>query len=295
VSPRIAILVPLLAGSFAGCGSAEVEFTERKRIDEVLTRREVAEFLHVAESLPAGPLAELEPVFAPLPDWDGGRTLPVSELLRTERESLENRWDTAWLTRREKPSRRLQRALARTRMSHEQFVALALSIGATLSRATLRPDQDLERIEKRGRAEWTDLERDVRPFASLPPEVRYRTLQRAAWVTRADRAERIGAVPAENVAVVEEFRERLAAFFPPSFLENPFDAILDPLDEYGVPFHEPDADRDDARLRWSRDDALVGTDAPDPAFDGEDRHESDAVPRRLTHGAPPDRLEPSKQ
>lgn len=256
------ILFPCL--TLVGCGETGPEYTERKRVDEPLREREVAKFLRILEDLPEGPLESMQPVFAPLPNWDRTRTLPVSELLRLERESLEQRWNVDWLVNRAKPSRRLQRLLAREKMTHGQFVAMALSIGAALRRSTVHPDQILPDIVETGREKWRELEGDQRPFASLPPDDQYRTLQQAAWLVRSHRADRLDLVPEENAELVAGYRDRLAPYYPPEFLENPFDAILDPLEEYGIPFHE--SGPTDPPLEWTRETALRGTDTADPEF-----------------------------
>lgn len=273
------LLLPSLL-LLAGCGQSGPDYTEQKRIDEFLDDRDVAVFLRITEELPEPRLEVMEQVFAPLPNWDRTRTLPVAELLRLERESLDARRDVDRLVKRQKPSRRLKRLLEREQMTHGQYVALALSIGAALRRSTLRPEQEQELTEivEKGRERSRPLEADQRPFASLPPDDQYRTLQQAAWLVRSQRAEWLDRVPPENVEVVLGFRERLAAVYPPEFIENPFDGILDPLEEYGIPYRERTGDEP---LAWNRSDAIVGTDAPDPEFETRSAKNRPAVDRLL--------------
>ncbi len=279
---RLSLLLALLptVGIVTGCAQNTPEFTERKRIDEELRRSEITRFLRVASDLPEEPLDVLDTAYGELPDWGRTRTLPVAELLRLERLDLDNAWDVERLARHHKPSRRLERALLREKLTYEQFVALALSIGGTLSRSELRPEQDLDAIRERGLAEAVLLERDQRPFASIPPETQYELLQRAAWLTRAHRAEKLANVPDENVELVAEFRDLLTPYFPEDLLANPFDAIVDPLDEYGIPFREPHVENADAELTWSPGEAVVGRDPLDAEF----QHDSPgaAEPARLT-------------
>jgi nucleoside-diphosphate-sugar epimerase len=52
---------------------------------------------------------------------------------------------------------------------------------------------------------------------------------------------------------------------PEEFRRNPFLEFMTILDERGVPFQEPIGQENDDRIPWSRDQALVGSDAPGDA------------------------------
>lgn len=255
-----------LCALFVGCGEEQLEFTETKRINEKVTEAELQTFLRIVESLPDQQLPDVPPVFAPPPVWNQSRTLPVGELVNEEQNLLAERWTAEWMARHLQRNRPLARALRREEMTLEQFVGFTLAIGAALARNTIRDNQDLDEILKKGHAAVERLRRDTRPFSSLRQDGRYYILWQAEWITRIDRVERLKQVPPENIALVRAHREKLEEIFPAEFATNPLDAVVDLLEEKGLPFEELAGSGSDAEIDWEADEAIVGTDPPDEEF-----------------------------
>jgi len=248
----------------SGCGGNGLEYTEVKRIDEKITQAELNGFLRVVNRLPDHKLPKLPSVFPPPPNWNSRRTLPVSQLVDEERSELATRWSVEWIARRLKKNRRLQLALRLERMTTEQFVGLTLAIGVALSRNTLHGHQNFDMILANGKAVIAQLKRDShRRFAELNDQDRYTVLVRAIWISRVDRAVHLEQVPPENLALVREHYETLAAIFPPEFTTNPFDSIADRMESDGLPFEETGESGRDDRIAWRPDRALIGHDRPD--------------------------------
>jgi len=248
----------------SGCGGSSLEYREVRRIDEKITQTELNGFLRVVNRLPGHKLPKWPSVFPPPPNWSRGRTLPVSQLVDEARSELANRWSVEWIARRLGKNRRLQHALRRERMTTEQFVGLTLALGVALSRDTLHAHQDLDRILAKGKDVIAQLKRDShRRFAELNDQDRYTVLVRAIWISRVDRAAHLKLVPPENLALVREHAKTLVAVFPPEFMTNPFDSIVDRMESDGLPFEETSGSGRDDRIVWRPDRALIGHDRPD--------------------------------
>ena len=248
-----------------GCSEMAPEYTEVKRIDEPVTPAELEAFLRIARDLPDGRLPKLPAVFLPPPEWSATRTLPVSELVVEERQRIEERWSVDWLTSHLERSRALDRVLKREQLTTGQFVGLWLTLGAAMSRSTVREDQDLDRLVERGTAVVEGLLQDKRPFSEHSQVARHAALSQAVWLTRVARARRLREVPLENLELIRERHSTLAELLPPEFMANPFDSITDPLEEWGIPFEElPESGTDD-QLGWDANEALIGQ---DPLPDG---------------------------
>jgi len=263
---RCCLSVSLMSALFvvSGCGGSGLEYREVKRIDEKVTQEELDGFLRVVNRLPDHKLPKLPTVFPPPPNWNRGRTLPVSQLVDEERSELANRWSVEWIARRLEKNRRLQHALRLERMTTEQFVGLMLTLGVTLSRSTLHDHQNLGKILAKGKEVIAQLKRDShRRFAELNEQDRYTILVRAIWIARVDRAARLKQVPPENLALVREHYETLAGIFPLEFTTNPFDSIVDRMESDGLPFQETIESGRDDRIAWRPDRALIGHDRPD--------------------------------
>lgn len=255
----------MLFGS--GCSEAPLEYTEIKRIDEKVSQREAESFLRVVGSLPEKHLTDFPALFAPPPDWSFERTLPVSELVDEELRLRAQRIDIEALAQSLQRNRRLQWALRREQITPQQFVGLALAIGAALSRSTLRADQDLEAILAEGEAAVARLKQDTQPFHLHTPEGQHRVLREAMWIARVDRARLLRQVPPENsMWLVQHYGAHLRGVFPESFLVNPLDAVADRLKEQGIPFEDLSAAADDSRIQWRAHTALLGSDEPDQEF-----------------------------
>jgi hypothetical protein len=249
-----------------GCGDETLDYSEVKRIKEKVTESELQSFLRIIEALPEKKLPKFPTVFAPPPDWKTSRTLPVKQLIQEEAKLIDERWNEESLARNMQRKRKLQRLLRRERMTSEQFIGLSLTIGVALSRNTLRDNQNLKAILKKGDKALEPLRHDDRPFASLTPEETHSVLQQSVWVTRIDRAERLSQVPPENIALVRKHWEKLAKIFPAPFTENPLDAVADLLEERGLPFEELFESGADAEIEWIDHQALIGHDTPDTEF-----------------------------
>lgn len=268
-------LCACLCGLTAGCG-VDLDYTEFKRIDEKVTESELQQFLRVIDALPDKKLPKIEQVFAPLPSWSPSRTLPVKELANEEKKRLDQRWSVEAISRQLEEDRVLQRALRREKLTVEQFVGLALTLGAALAKSTLRDQQNLDQVIDKARRRIMQISQDERSFSKLKREAQYSILRQAGSLTRMDRAKRLNEVPPENVALVRRHMEKLKKVFPDYFTQNPLDAVADLLEERGMPFEEMKESGFDAEISWDRENAVIGTDDPDPS-------PADGAPRPLNH------------
>lgn len=258
-----AFVLMVLALPPLGCISEDLEFTEVKRLDEKVTEEELATLLRILDSLPEKKLPDMPPVFAPPPVWNQARTLPVHELITEERALIDEHWSVEWLARSLQRNRPLLRALRREEMTPEQFVGLTLTIGVAMSRSTLRDQQDLQEVTRRGKAAINRLRSSLgpRPFSSLSREASHFVLHQAVWLTRIDRAKQLALVPPENIMMVREHWDDLADRFPEQFTTNPLDAVVDLLEERGMPFEE--LGDSDEQIEWDPEKVIVGHDEPD--------------------------------
>lgn len=261
--PAAVITTLLTIASISGCSEPPLEYTEVTRVHEVVTETEATAFLGVVRMLPGGKIPAITPIFAPPPDWSDSRTLPVSDLVQEEQARLNERWDVDRLASEWHGNRALERALRKHRMTVRQFAGLTLTLGAALSRSSIRENQPLPQLKEKGIAEVAHLREENRSFASLSEDGRHHVLQRAIWITRLDRAQRLLHVPPENVDLVQRKKEQLLEAFPEEFSLNPFDGVSDLLEERGLPFLELSSSGSDAELEWSREEAIIGRDTPD--------------------------------
>jgi len=141
-------------------------------------------------------------------------------------------------------------------------VGLYLALGISFSRDHVPLDRDLDQILMRGKAAIADLKKDHRIFSSLPDDQAYYVHEQSGWLPVVDRAARLKQVHPDNLALVRTFSERLKAVLPADFARNPFFEFSTILDDRGVPFQEPPGHENDDHIYWSRDQALVGSDAP---------------------------------
>jgi hypothetical protein len=246
----------------SGCADIELKFTEVRRIDEPISTADLEAWLEIVDHLPDKKLPDLRNPFLPPPHWTSERTLPVGDLVDSELASMDERWSHMPLLELLPESRTFDRWLKRKRMTREQFAGLTMSIGAALSRSTLRKEQDLQSLIERGEAVVHDLRSDRTPFNRLSPESIHEVLQRATWITRLDRARRLQMVPDNNLAVIRKYRKQLVDLFPVAFTTNPFDPIADRLEELGIPFEELPGREPLDVLTWDSEKAIVGRDAP---------------------------------
>ena len=259
---RVLAIALAAATCLSGCAETELTYTEVKRVSEVVTPAELRAFFEIVDHLPDGKLPPFPDLYLPLPNWNAERTLPVSELVDSEQLTLVDRWGTTDLVHSLPPSRSLDRWLLRKRMTREQFIGLTLTIGAALSRSTVRENQDLREFLSKGEEVVSRLRSNTEPFNTLTPEMKHNILHEAAWITRYDRDKRLLSVPEKNVELVLQNSERLVELFPAELTRNPFDDIMDRLDEQGIPFEELPGNEQFDALSWDPDKAIVGRDNP---------------------------------
>ncbi len=242
----------------AGCGDAAVIVGEARKLDEVIAGPEWDAFMRVVNLLPDPKLQELPDHRPPLPLWQAERTLPVDELAAEETLTLKQAWEPAKLVREIARNRAVVKGLRQEQMSVEQFVGMALSLGAAMQRAQLPEDFAFDDLIRRGEQAVHDLQQDHRLFAGLSIEDRHRVLDEAVWLHRVDRARRLQTIPAENIALVKEHADWLKQTMPAAFTAHPFDKVADLLEEQGLPFVELPQSGSDAGIEWSPADAIVG-------------------------------------
>jgi hypothetical protein len=258
-------LLCAVSATFGGCAEEQLEFSEVKRVDEKVTEPELLALLEIISRLPNKRLPKLPPLYMPPPQWNEDRTLPVNELVEEEQRLMLDRQSVESMAANLHRNAPLQRALRRVHITPEQFVGLITTMGVALSRTTLRDDQDLEKVLKRGEVALAELKQNNQRFSALRPDERHRVLQQAIWITRLDRAQWLKMVPPENVALARTHRDILTQVLPAEFAENPLEAVVDLLEERGMPFEELAESGTDGALEWSREDAIEGFDEPDAA------------------------------
>lgn len=251
-------LLLIAAVTVGGCAEAPSEFTGVKQPNEPIADNEWAAFVRVVDDLPQPKLKDMSSPFPPLPQWQDARTLTVNELASEERRALEKAWEVSRVAAQLARSKKLARALEREKMTHEQFVGLALAAGAALARSHLDDDYSFEDYLRRGADEIEVLKHDQRLFSAMSIDVRHSVLDRAVWLHRIDRAERMRAIPAENVALVRKHAAWMADVMPSAFQRSPLADVADLLTERGLPFVELPESGNDDQIEWNAAEALVG-------------------------------------
>lgn len=257
----LAILIGLF--SFAlGCEEPELVQPEPKRADDLLTQKEVEAFLSVVDGLPGQKLPALPAVMLPPPQWNRNRTLPISDLVKEEEKTLRDHQSIDWFISHVPQSRFLKRALRKERLTMEQFVGLYLALGISMSRDHLPADRDLAQVLVRGKRAIAALKKEEKKtLVDLPEEQAYYVQEQSGWLAVVDRASRLNPVHPQNVVLVRQNADRLRAVLPEEFTRNPLLEFATILDDRGVPFQEPPGHESDDRIVWSRERALVGTEA----------------------------------
>jgi hypothetical protein len=241
----------LLCLSLLGCDVPELDYTEVKRIEELVTDSEFDAFLAIAGKLPGGKLpVEFNP-FLPPPDWSPDRTLPVSELVDAELQRQEARWSPERMARTLPDARQLERLLRRHRITREQFTSLGLVLGATLSADSLPASRNLAATIKQGEPILRQLKADHRLFATLSDDEAYQTLLKAGWISLFERAQRLQRVIPANLELVRRRRDELVAVLPPDFNRDPLAEFAHLLDQTGLPFTEQSDSGYDDDLSWT--------------------------------------------
>jgi len=250
----------------AGCSEERQERVGIADISDKVSDEEFERFLNVVKRLPDEKLPEMPPFFGPAPDWSPSRTLPVHDLVKEEEELLRARWSTETMAKHLEHDHALRRALRRAEMTLNEFCNVVGALGIALNHGTLRKNQDPQAILDKAKRPLEQLKKDDRSFSELSREEMYVVLRQAAWIARADRAGRLASVPPENLALARKHAEQLAEIFPIEFSSNPFDPIIDLLEERGLPFEELSDSGSDAEIEWSEIGARRGNDPPDAEF-----------------------------
>lgn len=233
-----------------GCSVEPLSYVEVKKPNERLTPLEWQKFQDVVAMLPDRKLPALPELYLGTADWPASRTLSVSDLVQDERLRLAEHDVIALLTTGWSRNRQLKKVLRQQRLTVPQFAGLVATIGMAVSRTTIRNQQQLDAVISRGQRELSVLLRDDRPFSSLSLEQRYAVTQRARWLNRIDRANRLEGVPRDNMDYAYRGRSYLQHVFPPSYWINPLDVLVDMEEEIGAPFVEPEGGPSDRDLVW---------------------------------------------
>jgi hypothetical protein len=249
----------------AGCEEKPLTYTEVKRLDEPIHDSELRTFLRIVNSLPDKTLPALPSVFPDPPSWNTSRTRPINELVEEELAALEDRWSEDWQVKHLdlRKNRSLALALQRENMTPKQFIGLTLAIGVAVSRCTLPDELDADRLIEQGTVIVEQLRADTRQFSSLGEDRRHDVLQQARWIMRLDRTKRLSGVVSDNMALVRKHHAALQKIFPPEFLSDPLDPLVDRLEEQGVPFENVEGRVTADPVGWDRRSAVIGRDAPD--------------------------------
>ena len=250
----IAAAVPLL---LAGCAEPPMDYLEVRRVDEPITQDDLDRLARIAEQIPDGRLPALRPHFLPRPNWDSARPATVSTLAREELERLRESTRLSVLAAARGRQPRLRFALDNEGLTREQYTSLLLCVGLAMQRSKVDPARDLERYVRDGRSVLKRLANDDVSYATLSRDEQIEAIDKATWITRVDRAERLLEVPEGNVAIVGQSEGRLAKILPTAFLSDPLADVSDPLRDFGVPFKERADSGFDSELTWSRADERV--------------------------------------
>ena len=129
----IAIAV-LFTHSIIGCDQPEVPYLETKRIDERLEEAELSRFITVLKAVGAAERRQLMSPLLPAPTWSDHRSLPVRELVATEKEEIERQWSPEFHAEKLSRSETWARAISDVGWTRKQFCGLFLSVSAAVSR-----------------------------------------------------------------------------------------------------------------------------------------------------------------
>lgn len=264
---RLLCVARSLAGLMAvsacltGCEKAEVGYFETKRVDELLSEREVATVIDILKSLSESDRDLLVISFLPEPAWEKGRTLPVRELIATEQEAAERQRSLTFLSDQLQMSSAWTKAIAKHKITREQFCGLFQCATTAYLRRKIDPKLSLPKLVELSELQVRPLELDERTFSSLASEEQYRVLYMAVWLAIGERARQLSLVPDENVSLVGSLNDEFEPLLPPSFQVDVFAGLYPRPIDYGVPFNEGAVS--DAALTWNTTDAIIGRDAPD--------------------------------
>ncbi len=252
-----ALTLSLLAiAGLIGCEQPTVEFLETKAVEEPLTQADLAAVVAIVEAVGEQEQSKLPYPFLPPPVWSESRTLPVSELLAAEEDSLQSVWSPEDAANQIPKGEPWDSALKSQRLTRQQFCALVLSVTAALARGAADPSVSLKQLAERGKRELESLASDERPFSSLTSDERHRALNKAIWLTIRDRAEKLALVPQENIEATQDCQPRFAESARGRTFRESVRRPLPAPEDSGVPFEERELS--DADLTWTASNAVMG-------------------------------------
>lgn len=243
----------------AGCEAPPVEFLETKTIEERLTESDIASLIAVLETVGEAERSHLPMPFLAPPVWSETRTLPVSELISVERDTLEKGWNPEQVAERIPKGEPWDSALKSRRLTRPQFCALVLSVKTATGRFAADDGLSLDQLAERGEREFASLTSDDRPFSSLTSDERHAILNQALWLSISDRATHLAAASDENVALVASNGDKLRSVLGDEIFADPFAGLYPRPEDFGIPFEE--GEMSDAALTWSTSNADIGDDA----------------------------------
>jgi len=235
-----------------GCEQERMEFTEVKRVHEPVTAAEFASVMRIVNELPDQRFPAIPPVFLPPPQWNEGRTLTVGGLYEEELRLREDGWNSARLALVFERDKILMRELRKEFLTPEQFAGLMLTLGAAMCRNEVPDGVDLAALSERARSILEELARDLTPFSTLSREAQFSVLQKAMWLPRKLRADKLKQVPLENQELARKHHDWLIKALPEEFHSNPMDEIRDLLEERGMPFEELPDSGSDEDIPWQQ-------------------------------------------
>ena len=236
----------------AGCGPSPPPPRLSVRVEphEPLRTADFDDFLRVAEALGPDRLAPLREVLPAPADWPAGSTRTVAGLAEELREGV----------RRKRLGADLAASLDRTRTgpplvrqvgwSTGRFASVGAAVGLAAVANDLTDELELRRLRAEAERKLVALFRDQRVFRTLDGAEAAAVRRRAAWIPRLELIDAALNCPPENRKLVSRRFDRLAPLLPAGFDRTALDRLLTDRERSAIPFHEPDAARDDALLRW---------------------------------------------
>ena len=257
LKPMMGVFWIIFWGCFVpGCGATN--FSEAANVDDKISAAEFDSFISIIDSLSEKKLPELPETLLPRPHWTQERTLPIQDLVRQEKDAIDERWSIEWMTSKMPKSQSLLRALRREEMTPEQFVGLTLAIGAALTADAVDKRINLEQLATEAEQYVAEIAADETAFHSLNDEKAHQVLVKASWISIEKRVATLMQVPPENITLVRKNRERLDEIFPEDLKQDPLAELTNLMQERGIPFDEMPESGSDEHLEWDRNKAVIG-------------------------------------
>ena len=236
-----------------GCASEEPPprvLSVRATPETRLSGRDAADFLRLAAALAPEALAPLTAVRPDPPEWPDGSTRTVAGLAAATRKRVDDGFLAPGLAAAlaDRPSAR--RFLHELGWSPGRFASIGGALGVALIANDLPDEREVESLRADAAAPLAALAEDHRVFASLSEAERTAVRERAAWIPRAALLDALLGCPPENRRLARTHAAALRDLFPDGFDRSALDRLTTERQRSAVPFHEPNADRDDANLWW---------------------------------------------